>query len=73
MAVNATQHRTDVEELDETGEGGLINYRWSCLCRRTGRWTQEAVAAEKAGKAHERRSAPKARGYETLRGLISLN
>lgn len=73
MAVNGSQHRTDIDELDESAEGGPVQYRWSCFCRRFGRWTEDKAAAEKSGQVHERRYAPKPKGPQALRKLISLN
>lgn len=66
-------HRADVVELDETNEpGGLLHFRWECVCRRSGRWTTEMAEAERSAKAHERRFQPKQQGPKALRELLTF-
>jgi len=72
MATSNAQHRTDIDTVDETNEGGQVHYRWSCLCRRTGQWVDTSAAAEKGGRAHERRFQPKPQGPKGLRELLRL-
>lgn len=52
-------HRAIVTELDETNEGGLLHFRWECVCRRNGKWVASVVTAEARATAHERRGAPR--------------
>lgn len=73
MAPSAGQHRTDVDMVDETDDGGQIHYRWSCLCRRVGRWTEDREVARRAGVTHERRYQPRRPGGpESVRNLLKL-
>lgn len=74
MAVNARHHSIQIDDVDETNEGGLHHYRWSCFCRRNGQWTTDKEAAERNGAKHVRVNSPKrpADGPAAVRKLLSL-
>jgi hypothetical protein len=59
VAINASQHFITIDEIDETDEGGLHQYRWVCSCRSEGRWAEDKADAERNGQAHARRKSPR--------------
>lgn len=60
-----SQHVTTIDQLDETSEGGLLQFRWVCKCSRAGRWTEDCDKAAKGAVGHVQRATARRRsaGY----------
>lgn len=69
------QHAVRVVESDDLAEGGLLLFRWECICRRNGSWVPTQAHAQGLGDRHVKyaNQVKKPGEHKALRDVLRLN